>query len=414
MKRILFFILVIWLILGFDYYLYQGIQLITHTYQPHTSGFVYATYWFITSLMMGALLVSGFSNAWAQSQLFKYRLTPFFFIQYITKIFFGFFLLIDDIIRLARWGFHKLSFTATSMVDKAAIPSSVTLTQAGLMVAAVPLVTMGYGIVAGAHDYRVRRVKVQLPNLPSSFHGLRIGQLSDIHSGSFFNQSAVKRGIAMLLAEKPDMIFFTGDLVNDKAEEVKDYIDIFKEVKAPLGVYATLGNHDYGDYITWPSIQAKQQNLQNLCKAHELLGWRLLMNEHHLLIDGGDQLAVIGVENWGTGRFAKYGQLAKAYQGTEDIPVKLLLSHDPSHWDAVRPLFKDIDLTFSGHTHGFQFGIELGSFQWSPVQYIYKQWAGLYQEGTQYLYVNRGFGYIGYPGRIGIWPEITIVELVKA
>jgi hypothetical protein len=417
MSRTSIFILGVFLILCFDRYVYQGVKVIAEAYTPSIRTTIQVTYWVITGLTLGALLFifSGLFNWGLQNKIFKYGFTPVFFIQYISKLFFSFFLLIDDVIRLARWSFHKWTVNkGTVIVENTGISRSDFLTQAGAIAAVVPLLTMSYGILVGAHDYRVRRVKVRLPNLPSSFHGLRIGQISDIHSGSFFNKAAVKRGVAMLLAEKPDIIFFTGDLVNDKAEEVKDYMDIFSQIKAPLGVYSTLGNHDYGDYTTWPSVQAKRQNLLDICKAHELLGWRLLMNEHQLITDGADQLAVIGIENWGKGRFTKYGQLDKAYQGTADIPVKLLLSHDPSHWDAeVRPLFKDIDLTFAGHTHGFQFGIELGSFKWSPVQYVYKQWAGLYQTGTQYLYVNRGFGYIGYPGRIGILPELTIVELEK-
>ena len=219
----------------------------------------------------------------------------------------------------------------------------------------------------------------------------------------------------MLLQERADIIFFTGDLVNNIADEVNDYIDVFDKVKAPLGVYSVLGNHDYGDYIRWPSLEAKRKNFQALCAAHQRLGWHLLRDSHKMIVRGGDQLAIIGIENWGTGTFAKYGRLEQAYCGTEDAAVKLLLSHDPSHWDAqVRPYYPDIDITFSGHTHGGQFGIETPSLRWSPVQYRYKQWAGLYRSGQQYLYVNRGYGYVGYPGRIGILPEITIVELEKA
>ena len=216
------------------------------------------------------------------------------------------------------------------------------------------------------------------------------------------------------LNEKPDLVFFTGDLVNNLAEEVKEYVPVFEKVKAPLGVYSTLGNHDYGDYVSWPSQQAKMQNLDQLKEAHRLMGWNLLMNENKQIELGGDSLAILGIENWGKGGFVKHGRLGKAYQGTEDAAVKLLLSHDPSHWDAqVRPSYKDIDLMVAGHTHGFQFGIELGNFRWSPAQYMYKQWAGLYQEAKQYLYVNRGFGFLGFPGRIGILPELAIIELKR-
>jgi predicted MPP superfamily phosphohydrolase len=276
------------------------------------------------------------------------------------------------------------------------------------------MVGMTYGIVSGAHDYRVRRQRLSFPNLPSSFDGLKIVQIADIHSGSFYNKTAVKGGVEIVLNEKPDVIFFTGDLVNEETREVNNYIHVFDKVKAPLGVFSTTGNHDYGDYRFWASVEAKEKNFKDLIEAHRLLGWDLLMNEHRFLEVDGERLAIIGIENWGTGRFPKYGKLDEAYKGTEDSPVKILLSHDPSHWDAqVRSEYSDIDLMLAGHTHGFQFGVEVGDFKWSPSQWMYKQWAGLYREGNQYLYVNRGYGYIGYPGRIGILPEITVIELKR-
>jgi hypothetical protein len=211
------------------------------------------------------------------------------------------------------------------------------------------------------------------------------------------------------------MIFFTGDLVNNEASEVKDFIDVFSKLKAPLGVFSVTGNHDYGDYKDWGTKEAKAQNFKDLIEAHRLLGFDLLMNDNRMIEQGGEKLSVIGIENWGAGRWTKYGKLEEAYRGTEEAATKILLSHDPSHWDAqVRPNFKDIDLMLAGHTHGFQFGVEVGGFKWSPSQYAYKQWAGLYQEGEQYLYVNRGFGYLGYPGRVGMPPEITIIELKRA
>jgi hypothetical protein len=219
----------------------------------------------------------------------------------------------------------------------------------------------------------------------------------------------------MVMNEKPDVIFFTGDLVNNMAAEMHPYIDIFKEVQAPMGVYSTLGNHDYGDYVSWPIEGVdKLQNIENLKKIHGKLGWRLLMNEHIVLEKGAEELAVLGVENWSAkGNFPRYGRLEEAYRGTEQYPFKILLSHDPSHWEGeVLKSYKDIDLVLSGHTHGMQFGVEIPGFKWSPVQYMYRQWAGLYENDRQKLYVNRGFGFIGYPGRVGILPEITMIELV--
>lgn len=281
----------------------------------------------------------------------------------------------------------------------------------------VPLASMVTGILSGATDYRVIRKTIYLPNLPKSFDGIRIGQFSDTHAGTFFNRTEVRGGVEMLMREKADVIFFTGDLVNYQTDEVDEYISIFDKVKAPLGVFATTGNHDYGNYRKWPSREAKQKNFLDLLTAHRLMGYDLLMNENRILESGGDKIAIIGVENWGIGpshRFPKYGKLANAYQGIEELPVHLLLSHDPSHWDAqIRPEFPGIDVTFAGHTHGFQMGVEFGDFQWSPSQYLFRQWAGLYREGDQYLYVNRGYGCIGYPGRIGMAPEITVIELKR-
>jgi predicted MPP superfamily phosphohydrolase len=242
-------------------------------------------------------------------------------------------------------------------------------------------------------------------------------QISDIHCGSFTNKKAVLKGVEMILKEQPDIILFTGDLVNDLATEMKDYMDVFGLLKAPMGVYSTLGNHDYGDYIAetaWPvEGVSKVQNLENVKKLHAELGWHLLMNEHVVLEKNGGQIALIGVENWSAkARFPKHGRMDLAYPGAEKYPFKILMSHDPSHWDAmIRPQYSDIDLTLSGHTHGMQFGIEIPGFKWSPVQYVYKEWAGLYEEGKQKLYVNRGYGFIGYPGRVGVMPEITVITL---
>ena len=216
----------------------------------------------------------------------------------------------------------------------------------------------------------------------------------------------------MILREKPDLILFTGDLVNDRHEEMFDYKDIFSKLNAPMGVFSTLGNHDYGDYMSWPSDSAKKQNLESLKQLQKGMGWRLLMNEHVLFERDGEKIALLGIENFGAkGRFPKYGRMQDAYPGTENIPFKILMSHDPSHWDyQVKKEYKDIDLMLSGHTHGMQFGLENPYFKWSPVQWMYKQWAGLYEDGKQKLYVNRGFGFIGYPGRVGIMPEITVLE----
>ncbi|MGQ7854413.1 metallophosphoesterase [Pedobacter sp. WC2501] len=283
------------------------------------------------------------------------------------------------------------------------------------MAASVPLAALSKGMVSGAYDYQVKFQKLCLNNLPKAFVGLKIAQISDIHSGSFFYKNAVKGGIEMLLREKPDCVFFTGDLVNDFANAMRDYQDLFSRIKAPLGVFSILGNHDYGDYHFGPTNSLrKARNLADIKKTHGNMGWDLLLNENRILKINNEQLAIIGVENWGVGGFTRYGQMDLAVENTDDCPIKLLLSHDPSHWRAeVIPKYPQIDAMFSGHTHGMQLGVRTDDFQWSPIQYRYNEWAGLYKQDAQQLYVNVGYGFLGYPGRIGILPEITIFELAS-
>ncbi|MBX2916657.1 MAG: metallophosphoesterase [Cyclobacteriaceae bacterium] len=409
---VLFFVLVILLLV--DVYFYQAVLAVSKNWSPTWRMVVRFVFWVPTVLSFAALLWWQLADPYSINANVRNWIITGVFATYVSKLIGIIFLLMDDIQRLVRW-VAQLFQKKSEALPGEPITRSQFLTQAAVIASAVPFGAMVYGIVSGAHDYRVRKVTVKLPNLPKSFDGLRIGQLSDIHSGSFFNKTAVEGGVEMVLNEKPDLIFFTGDLVNNESVEVKEYMNVFDKLKAPLGVFSVTGNHDYGDYKSWNTKEAKQQNFKDLIEAHRLLGFDLLMNEHRFIEQGGEKLAILGIENWGAGRFSKYGKLEQAYAGTNEAAVKLLLSHDPSHWDAqVRPTYKDIDIAFAGHTHGFQFGVELGDFKWSPSQYAYKQWAGLYTEGNQHLYVNRGFGYLGYPGRIGMPPEITIMELKRA
>ncbi len=268
---------------------------------------------------------------------------------------------------------------------------------------------------SGVHNFKLHEIRVPISQLPLSFEGIRIVHISDIHAGSFFDKRSVKKGVTEVMRQRPDMIFFTGDLVNRSTRELEDHFGALSKLKAPLGVYSILGNHDYGDYVDWPTANMKRQNLLEMVEAHRALGWDLLLNQHRILQLGSASMAILGVENWGIGRFSKYGRLDEAYRGAEEADVKILLTHDPSHWEArVLPDHSDIDVTFAGHTHGFQFGLELGTLQWSPFRVLYKQWAGLYEHDGQYLYVNRGFGYMmNIPFRVGIRPEITVVELIR-
>ena len=327
-------------------------------------------------------------------------------------------MLIDDIRRLITWLITLLAYGASTDSGPAAagIERSVFLKQVALVLGGISLLGFTYGI-RNRYSYRVRTVKLKFDSLPASFRGVKIVQVSDIHTGSFDDHSAVSHGIQRTLDQNADIIFFTGDLVNNHAEEVDaKYQEMFSRLKAPMGVYSTLGNHDYGDYVHWPSAQAKIDNLDRLKKMHADMGWRLMMNEHIVLERGEDKIAIIGIENWSAkANFPKYGDMHKAYEGLKEknVPFKILLSHDPSHWNAqVVPEYKDVHLTLSGHTHGMQFGVDSKWLQWSPVQYMYKEWAGRYTEGDQHLYVNRGFGFLGYPGRLGVMPEITVFELV--
>jgi len=341
-----------------------------------------------------------------------------FFISLLFKISFVPFIVVDDVRRLFV-KFKKKKQTYTSSIpgiNANTIPRSEFLMKAGLIAGSVPLAGLGFGIISGAYDYRVRHQKLYLPNLPKAFNGMKIGQISDIHSGSFYNKTAVKGGVDILMREKADVIFFTGDLVNAVTKEVYDYQNIFNKVSAPLGVYSCLGNHDYGDYAWWPTPEAKQKNLDDLKTVHKNMGWDLITNSNRRLKVNGEEIGILGVENWGElTRFPKYGRMDLAVKNTDDLPVKLLLSHDPSHWRAqVLPHYPQIDVMFSGHTHGMQMGVRTPNFQWSPVEYIYKEWAGLYHENKQQLYVNVGYGFLGFPGRVGILPEITIFELISA
>ncbi len=410
--RIMNWVIVVAILLAIDWYVFQAIVTITKDWTSAWKSVVRVAFWVPTAVCIGAMIFYVLGDPYAISHKARTFLLTGIFAVYISKVFAVAVLLIDDIQRSVRWVASYFNRSSGEALPGPAITRSEFLSKTAVAMAAVPFTAMAYGIISGAHDYRIRRKTVYLAGLPRSFDGMRIAQISDIHSGSFFNKTAVKGGVEMLMKETPDVVLFTGDLVNNEAAEVKDYIDIFGRIKAPFGVFSVTGNHDYGDYKRWPSEAARVKNLNDLFEAHKLMGYTLLRNENRIIEAGGERIAILGVENWGAGGFSKYGKLDQAYAGSDEAAVRLLLSHDPSHWDAqVRPDYPDIDMMFAGHTHGFQFGVEVAGLKWSPSQYVYKQWAGLYQEGSQYLYVNRGFGYLGYPGRIGMPPEITIIDL---
>lgn len=282
-------------------------------------------------------------------------------------------------------------------------------------VAAIPFTSLLYGMYRGKYNYQVLKYVLEFEDLPEAFDGYKITQISDVHSGSFDNEKKVIYGIDLINQQKSDLILFTGDLVNNRADEMIPWKSHFSGLQAKDGVYSVLGNHDYGDYIEWTSEQEKAQNLKDLMQIQKDMGWRLLLNENTELTKNGEVIKLIGVENWGAGGFKKAGDLHKACQGIDKADFKILMSHDPSHWkEQVKQDDRNFQLTLSGHTHGMQFGIEIpGWFKWSPVKYRYENWAGIYEELGRYINVNRGFGFIGYPGRVGIWPEVTVIQLKK-
>lgn len=325
----------------------------------------------------------------------------------ITVVMFG-----EDVIRVFD-GFMK-EFLGNS--NESFLPDRRKfVSQAALGLAAIPFLSLLYGMTKGKYNFKVIKQTIFFPDLPDNFDGMTITQISDIHSGSFDDPEEINHAIDMINAQKSDIVLFTGDIVNTHATEMHPWVDAFKRIETPaMGKYSVLGNHDYGEYVTWPSEKDKRDNFNAIKDLHRQIDFKLLLNENIKLERDGQQVTLVGVENWGEG-FKQAGDLAKASAGVKPEDFKILMSHDPSHWEyEVKNNVNNYQLTLSGHTHGLQFGIEIpGIIKWSPVQYRYKQWAGLYENLGRYIYVNRGFGFHAYPGRVGIWPEITVIELKK-
>lgn len=403
------------IMLVLDFYVFQAVKTVTAQSTERTKNIVFYTYWIISFATLVCFLLFPHIQAFQTSKFFRNYVFAILFGLLIAKVIAIIFFLIDDGRRGVLWTIKKIMPESGNQlgIEEDKISRSVFLSWMGLGLGSTLFGTLLYGF-SNKYNYQVQKVKLAFDNLPHAFKGFKIVHISDIHSGSFQDTKAVAHGVDLINQQNADIILFTGDLVNDRHDEVLEYIPVFNKLSAPMGVYSTLGNHDYGDYVKWESTEAKEKNLDLLKQAHKDLNWRLLMNEHVVLERNNEKIALLGIENWGAkGNFAKYGKMDEAYKGTEKYPFKILMSHDPSHWDAeVKTKYSDVDLTLSGHTHGMQFGVELPFFKFSPVQWMYKQWAGLYEDGKQKLYVNRGFGFIGYPGRVGILPEITVIELV--
>jgi len=337
----------------------------------------------------------------------------FLLMTLLPKLLLTFVLLLEDIYRLFTGSYtHFLSPNKGSsfMPERRVFVSKM-----ALALAAIPFSSLIYGMTFGRYNYKVIKQQIFFPDLPDAFDGFTITQISDVHSGSFDNPEKINYAIDLVNEQNSDMILFTGDIVNTDAKEMYPWIESFNRIKKhPYGKYSVLGNHDYGEYVTWPTEAAKEKNFKNIKNLYGQIDFKLMLNENAYIEKDGDKIALVGVENWGV-KFKKAGDLHKASEGLSKEDFKIVMSHDPSHWDAeINKHAKDFHLTLSGHTHGLQFGIEIpGYFKWSPAQYVYDQWAGLYEKAGKYIYVNRGFGYHAYPGRVGIMPEITVIELKK-
>lgn len=399
-----------------DLYVFQALKTVSQQGSERGRQAIFITYWVVSFFTIATMLSFPYLQFLQTSKVFRNYVFAILIGLFLAKLIGSLFFVADDIRRGALLLMNKifpLSGAQYMGPEGQGIPRSTFLSWLGLGLGGTLFGTLLFGF-GNKYNYQIKKIKLSFKNLPEAFKGMRMVHISDIHSGSFQDIRAVNKGIDLILKQQPDLIVFTGDLVNDRATEMEPYQNSFGRLTAPLGVFSTLGNHDYGDYVQWPTPQAKIDNLEALKKVHANMGWRLLMNEHVVLEKNGEKIALLGIENWGAkARFPKYGKMDLAYPGTENIQFKILLSHDPSHWDAqILPEYPGIDLMLSGHTHGMQFGLENPYFKWSPVQWMYKQWAGLYEQGAQKLYVNRGYGFIGYPGRVGILPEITVIEFV--
>ncbi|MDN6279667.1 MAG: metallophosphoesterase [Psychroflexus sp.] len=399
------FIVPLFLIL--EFYAFQAIKRLT-------SSKIYYALYFTLSFLPVALLVYSFNIDTDDTTFSGFRGITLGIILsvYSLKTTLIIVLLAEDILRSFRYFYKKLSVPSEGVKIEGRRKF---ISQFAMGLGSIPFISLIYGMFQGKYNFKVLTYELAFEDLPEAFDGYQITQISDIHSGSFNNREKVKYAVDLINKQKSDALMFTGDLVNSVASEMDDWKDVFGEIKAKDGIYSILGNHDYGDYYKWEDPKDKEENFENLLKVQKEMGWQMLRNEHAFIRKDDAKLAIVGVENWGKGRFKKAGDIDKACDGLTKDDFKIVLSHDPSYWDKILHNHKkNLHLTLSGHTHGMQFGIEIpGWFKWSPIQYKYKQWAGIYQFEENFINVNRGFGYLAYPGRVGIWPEITVIKLKK-
>lgn len=397
------FIILLAVFLIIEIYVYQAIRNIT------TNNYIRIGYWVFTLLAYGIILywILTFNKASKDHQQIQLMVSAMM-IFVLPKLLSVIFLLIGDFTRFVEFGFKYFTANENYFPERRKFISTTALAAAGIF----SLLAID-GIIFGKYRHTVRKVKLRFKNLPESFKGYKIVQISDVHSGSFFNPQKLQKAIDLINEQDADVVLFTGDMVNNYADEFKPFIPLFKSIKAKDGKFSILGNHDYGDYGAWNSREEKAQNIPTLKNYQAEAGFKMLRNENIALEKNGEKIYLLGVENWGVKPFPQYGDLDKALKGVPEDAIKVLMSHDPTHFDEVVKKHKtNVHLTLSGHTHGMQFGLDLKNIKWSPVKFKYKKWADLYESEGKYLYVNRGFGVIAYPGRVGINPEITVIELV--
>jgi predicted MPP superfamily phosphohydrolase len=406
MLRWILFIMVFGIL---DFYAFQAFKTAIKT------NWILVLYWIVSFLVVGNFIFSYFdfnrSNGFSHSNAYA---VGFFIAILVPKLVLLLFMFGEDLFRIPQAIYRY--FAIDKSPSENYFPNRRQfISKLALGLAAIPFASIVYGIYKGRYNFKVLKYTLHFEDLPKAFDGYKITQISDIHSGSFDNLEKVQYAVNLINQQESDVILFTGDMVNNKAEEMLPYMNVFGGLKAKDGKFSVLGNHDYGDYITWESHEAKHKNLEDLKSIQKQIGFDLLLNESRYLQKEGDRIALLGVENWGVGGFKKAGDLKKAAKNITENDFKILLTHDPSHWEYE--VVKDpihYHLTLSGHTHGMQFGIEIpGWIKWSPSKWRYKYWAGIYKEMGQYINVNRGFGYLAFPGRVGIWPEITVIELKR-
>ncbi|MGB5872875.1 MAG: metallophosphoesterase [Bacteroidota bacterium] len=405
------------IILAIDAYAYWGVHKLTANSSQKLRRIIFVLFWIVPFVLISGLILFVTLPINPSNYLRYFHLiSGMFILFYVPKLVFVDVNLLDDLILLGRKLYFRIRKRNRKDVPRGEpISRTQFLTRAGLILAAVPFFSIAYGIAWGRFNYTVRKHSLKFSNLPHSFDGLRIVQISDFHIGSFVGYpEEVEDAIEAINDQHADLLLFTGDFVNNVSSEMDAFVPALRRLKATVGKYSILGNHDYGDYVPWRSPEEKQKNLQTLVALQRDLGFTVLLNDAHTLELNGEKLDLVGVENWGLRPFPQYGDLEKALSHAQPDSFKVLLSHDPTHWDEQVLGHTDIDLTLSGHTHGAQFGIEIPGWRWSPVNMRYKRWGGLYEEPNQTLYVNTGLGFIGFPGRVGMPPEITVIELKRS